>query len=127
MDEKTIRYGGAVMGAIVILSMVFAAFTLGFLVARLLHRSRPDQEYGITEDRMDLGEVPDALLTMLANLVARFLAWHACRSWALLHAFKGARAEYRQGLRDAEHLGAVAPVYPVGGNGRAILQEGRRT
>jgi hypothetical protein len=114
------------MGSLAILAITFAAFVLGFIVARLFNRRREDPDYGVIEDRIEeLSEVPAALVTMLANLVARFLAWHACRSWAVLHAFKGWRAEYRQGLADAAHLGAVAPVYPVGEDECAISQEGR--
>lgn len=110
------------MEAVIILALVFGGFCLGMIVSRLLSRRHIEGDPLKRDDRPELSEVPAMLTTMAANLLAVFLAWHACRSWALLQAFKGARAEYRQGLVDAEHLGAVAPIYPVES---AKLQEPR--
>jgi hypothetical protein len=101
------------MGAWVILAITFAAFVLGFIVAWLFQPKA--EEKSLEPGRVaELSEVLPALTTMLANGIGRLLSWHACRSWAVLQGFKGYRAEYRQGLADAAHLGAVAPVYPVG-------------
>jgi len=107
-----------------ILGATIGGFGLGFAICRLLGRHHQDEEAPLGSG-LHITEVPAALVTIGANWLGMLLAWHAVRSWAILQAFKGWRAEYRVGLEDAKHLGAVAHEYPVAARS-AISQEGRR-